>query len=788
MANSEKERSTRNTLGSEYQVFLSFRGLDTRRGFTNSLYHALVDAGVRVFIDDVELRPGERISGNLLGAIDDSKLYIPIFSKNYASSHSCLRELAKMVENTSKSEEDGKKKVILPIFYDVKPDDAKLKTALYSKAIRNLEHKMEDRKKKFSSEDVETWRQALKEVDGTKGWELEKYSGHGDLIKSVVNEVVVRLKTRQRQVTEDLVGMKVRIAAINNLLDIKSGGVQLIGIYGMGGIGKTTLAKSVFNLLCHRFGKNCSFLDGVRETAKTKGLVQLQTKLLSDISYSGAACNIDNIDQGINMIEETICNKKMLIVLDDVDEGNQIQQLIGVKSLYPGTRILVTTRDKSVLNIRRFKYEILPYEMEGLSEKDALQLFSRHAFNDSSPPANYYSLSKGIVATADGLPLALEAIGSSLFGQEKKKIWEERLEKLRQTPHKDVLGKLRISYDALELDQQQIFLDVACFFIGKKKTDPMYMWEDCGFGPEDALDVLTKKCMIKVLDDDILRMHDQFRDLGKAIAKQEHSRLWDDDIICQLRSTKIKESIQALRFSSGFWEPPITVTSEQIKRFPRVRFLWLYNVICQGDFIGCLPELKWITLHCLDHFEATNLLHLENVVLVNLLGLDFTEEVFESLIKGARKLKVLTLEDMSSIHGTPTFPEYSVLEKLTIFYCSSLTEIDCSIGKLRWLTELSVESCWSLLKLPEQIGELRNLQCLSLRECNSLSELPDSISKLVSLTKLDVSYTSITRLPDSVGRLSSLSFANVSYTPIVEMPNTMSKLPHLQTLNLDHCC
>ncbi|XP_039156256.1 TMV resistance protein N-like [Eucalyptus grandis] len=177
MANSKTRTSTNNPLGGEYQVFLSFRGPDTRRGITNSLYHALVDAGIHVFMDDEELRPGERISGNLLLAIDDSKLYIPIFSQTYASSHWCLRELAKMVENSSKSKEEGNEKVILPIFYDVKPADVKLKTPLYRDAILNLEQRMEDQKKKFSSKDIETWRQALNEVDDTKGWQLKKYPG-----------------------------------------------------------------------------------------------------------------------------------------------------------------------------------------------------------------------------------------------------------------------------------------------------------------------------------------------------------------------------------------------------------------------------------------------------------------------------------------------------------------------------------------------------------------------------------------------------------------------------------
>ncbi|KAL3749872.1 hypothetical protein ACJRO7_010921 [Eucalyptus globulus] len=153
--------------GTSYEVFLSFRGADTRYEFTDHLYRAMVEVGILVFRDDESLPVGQRIGGELLRAIKNSKIYIPIFSKNYASSHWCLRELAYMVECTSKLNEN---KEILPIFLDVEPEDVKLKTDLYSQALAKHQER-------FSAE-VESWKKALNEVDEIKGWNLKKNQGN----------------------------------------------------------------------------------------------------------------------------------------------------------------------------------------------------------------------------------------------------------------------------------------------------------------------------------------------------------------------------------------------------------------------------------------------------------------------------------------------------------------------------------------------------------------------------------------------------------------------------------
>ena len=142
--------------GGEYEVFLSFIGEDIRKTFTDYLHHDLVDAGIRSFRDSDKLRVGERIGPRK--AIQESKICIPIFSRDYASSQWCLLELAHMVDC-------GKQ--ILPIFYDVKLSDVVDQGGTYEEAFRQHQ-------KHFDQEIVQGWKKAMRVVGEMKGWELEK--------------------------------------------------------------------------------------------------------------------------------------------------------------------------------------------------------------------------------------------------------------------------------------------------------------------------------------------------------------------------------------------------------------------------------------------------------------------------------------------------------------------------------------------------------------------------------------------------------------------------------------
>ncbi|BFG40472.1 hypothetical protein CerSpe_267480 [Prunus speciosa] len=146
-----------------YEVFLSFRGEDTRINFTDFLYTSLRQKGIVTFRDDEELERGKPIAPKLLKAIEESRFVIVIFSKNYANSTWCLDELVKAVECMNMMGQ-----TILPVFYHVDPSDVRKQKAHFEEAFSKHEEAFKDDTKR-----VQNWRDALTEVANLSGWHLQ---------------------------------------------------------------------------------------------------------------------------------------------------------------------------------------------------------------------------------------------------------------------------------------------------------------------------------------------------------------------------------------------------------------------------------------------------------------------------------------------------------------------------------------------------------------------------------------------------------------------------------------
>ncbi|XP_042485510.1 disease resistance protein RUN1-like isoform X2 [Macadamia integrifolia] len=686
----------------DYEVFLSFRGEDTRTKFTDHLYNALLDKGIHTFRDNEGLRIGEKIGPALISAIHQSKIAIIIFSKDYASSKWCLHEVAEIAGYMKKG---GKRQIkAMPLFYDVDPSEVRNQTtgSSYGNAFR-------DHEKNFDKETVEVWKKALREVGESKGWDLKNtVDGHeGKLIKLIVNEVWSELRKSPLTISDNMVGIHSHIKEMMKLLNITSKDRRIIGIHGLGGIGKTTIARCVYNTVYHHF-EGCSFIADFRETFRTKGAVHLQSQLLTNI-LNLENPNITSVDQGIDMIKQRLSNKKILIVLDDVDKKRNLDAIIGNRDWFGfGSKIIITTRDRHVLNVLEVDETYEPNEMDS---DQSLKLFCKNAFKIDQPPKNYLDLSKDVVKTTGGLPLALEVIGSYLC-HKTESTWEDTVKKLAKIPNNEVLTKLRISYDGLEDEEKSMFLDVACFFIGMEKNIACYIWDGCEFFPKSGIENLCLKSLVKIGEENELMMHDQLRDLGREIVRQENpkevgkrSRLWLHEEVLEVLSTQQgTRKVEGLSITFPYRGNNQCMMIESFAAMTKLRLLQVDNATVAGNLVLSFPEMRWLSWkRCPMQFTPTSL---RRLCVLDLSESDITENWMGwNYIKEAKSLRVLNLSNCYELSRIPDFSENIQLEVLVLEDCKKLVTIEASIGHLKKLIILNMNECESLMHLPASIGD-----------------------------------------------------------------------------------
>jgi len=367
------------------------------------------------------------------------------------------------------------------------------------------------------------------------------FRNESEVIEDIVENVTHLLDKTDLFIADKPVGLESRVRDVIQLLDIqRSDDVLLVGIWGMGGIGKTTVAKAIYNEIGHDFGGR-SFLANVMEVwEKNVGPISLQKQILFDICKE-TKTKIQNIESGKSILKDRLFHKKVLLVLDDVNTFDQLNALCG-RSIWlgSGSRIIITTRNMKILRGNRVDQV---YKMKIMDESESMELFSWHAFKQASPREYFAGISRDVVEYSGGLPLALEVLGSYLFDMGIEE-WKCALEKLKRIPNDQVQKKLKISYDALSDDiEKYIFLDIACFFIGMDRNDVINILNGCEYFAEIGVSVLVERSLVIVDDRNRLAMHDLLRDMGREIVREkspkepeERSRLWFNKYVIDVLS------------------------------------------------------------------------------------------------------------------------------------------------------------------------------------------------------------------------------------------------------------
>ncbi|KAL3846129.1 hypothetical protein ACJIZ3_003532 [Penstemon smallii] len=748
-----------------YDIFLSFRGEDTRKIFTTRLYSALVDAGFGTFIDDNGIERGEDIKSELIRAIHHSRGSIVVLSKNYANSGWCLDELVMIVENKK-----SKGHVILPVFYHVTKSDVGCQMGSFAEAFavyekRCLEENDELKRSEWLSQ-IQKWRDALTHVAALGGMNFTLQDEDEDededddeyatgFIQKTVQVIEDKLNRAVLPGAHEFVGISSRVKEINAWLHNGSSEVGILVLCGIGGIGKTTIAKFVYNLNYELF-ETSSFLADIRETfEKPNGLLTLQRDLLTDIR--GEQIGVDNVREGSVAIKAALEQKRTLLVLDDVDQVNQLDAILGMRNwLIPGSRIIITTRNKSLLKPNEV-YKV--HTIEPLDYDESLQLFSWHAFGQDYPFEHYMDFSDWVIERCYGLPLVLKVIGSSLF-RKSLHVWISILRKLEEIPPNKIQELLRISYSSLPDEHDKVlFLHIACFFVDKNKDYIVNILDECGFHTMVGIQNLINRCLLTIdFHLNLLRMHQSLRDMGREVVRQESPRRPE----ARSRLCHYRDSLNVLKFKTGteatrglildmLFESRnngtrsdgndstnlsyINLETDAFKEMKNLELLQLDYVHLSGSFKHLPKNLKWFRWH---GFSLNSIP--DNFPMDELIALDMSKSRlvrFSKQTKIARFMKILDLSHSLLLVNTPEFSGFPNLESVILRGCINLSDVHKSLGYLNRLLLLDLHDCKSLSKLPKTTVLLKHLHTLVISGCTNLHHLPADMNKMTSLKVLN---------------------------------------------------
>ncbi|KAD5802456.1 hypothetical protein E3N88_13816 [Mikania micrantha] len=577
---------------------------------------------------------------------------------------------------------------------------------------QKMEAETDAEKRSQLAQKMDSWKMALTEVANLRGTDA-KDRKETEFIQEVVADIHRRLPVPLGNTLPPLIGMDDEIESINSwLTDGSSNTVDILTVVGVGGIGKTSLAKYVFHLHSNKFQKS-SFIEGINETCKKNlnGMLDLQKQLFGDISKN-LQLQIHDVSVYASKIKNALASKKVLLVLDDVGCLEQLDALLGNEPFHRGSKIIITTKDASLTErCALFDLPVQPMHkkvsLNGLYRSKSLELLCIHAF---------------IVKYCQGHPLALKVLGRSL---QKRDVayWEECIKVLKKEPHSQVNNTLKMSFDTLpSKNDKELFKHIACFFVGIDRDVAETILNSCNLNARYGITNLIERCLLSVSLNNKMEMHSLIQEMGRDLVRQESpDRPWERSRIwCYEESFKVLEQKQGTGNLVGLvldmrmlekekLSGSLQLKTDALSKMDKLKLLQLNYVKINGSYENVSKELRWLCMHGFHLKSIPSELPLEKVVVLDMSyskieSFDMSYRSSQQFVSRLKGLIGLSSKDKQLL-GSLKILDLSFC-KLLHSQCNELVHIDLSY-------------CCKLKKLPKSLCKLNKVQTLLLDGCIS---------------------------------------------------------------------
>uniref|UniRef100_A0A1J3EHK6 Putative WRKY transcription factor 16 n=1 Tax=Noccaea caerulescens TaxID=107243 RepID=A0A1J3EHK6_NOCCA len=562
----------------------------------------------------------------------ESVASVLIFSKNYVSSKESLDDFL----NTIRRRND-KGHLVTTVFYGVSISNLQELKGNFAK--RFFEHR--------TSYQASQWHNAHAEIGNLPGHEQSNNQSDCEFVEKIARDVYEKIFPKER------IGVYSRMLPdIENLLCKQQWGVKRIGIWGMPGIGKTTLAQAVFDQMSGDYEVTC-FVQNFHETFQEKGLRRL-------------------LQEHFNDLTDPKLQQRVLVVLDDVRNHLDAEFfLAGFVSFSLGSVIIVTSRDEQVLCQCQVNQT---YKVEGLNKHEALKLFSWCAFGRDVREKNLLpELSMKVIEYANGNPLALRVYGEEISSKknEKPNQEEEVFLKLKQDPPHQIMEVVKSSYDELSDNEKNILVYIAFFFTGKNVDCVSELLQDLGLFPHVGIDRLVENSLVTI-SDNRLEMHSMIQSVVKNIGRCQISEDPKTSFKCLLGT----KDIEAISLDASNVHPNVNLSS----------FRSMYNLRYLKIFYS-KPESENNRKKALESLSlpyGLRFLHWEHYPLQslpqdfdpsNLVEIDMPHSQLQTLWGGTKNLKMLkriNLRHSQKLLEVNELSEALNLEKIDLCGCKNL--------------------------------------------------------------------------------------------------------------------